>query len=90
MLMWAWCSSHKKCVWAHYAKLLFLHPVGSVGHVVHFAASGPQNVIALFLMLRWDRCGFDKNHAGTSYAELEFLHLVGSAGHVVNSNASGA
>jgi hypothetical protein len=31
--------------------LCFLHPVGSVGQVVHFRASGVQNVDTLYFML---------------------------------------
>jgi hypothetical protein len=31
--------------------VVFLHPVRSVGHVVHFGESGPQNIDALFFML---------------------------------------
>jgi hypothetical protein len=38
-------------------ELGFLHPVGSVGHVVHCGASGTQNVDALFFMIGWDRYG---------------------------------
>jgi hypothetical protein len=33
----------KKCARTHYAKLLFLHPVGSMGHVVHSSASRVRN-----------------------------------------------
>jgi hypothetical protein len=74
MLGWALCGFHKKRGWIHFAKLVLLHLVGSVGHVVHFGASAAQNVDALFFML----------------AELVSLHLVGSAGHVVHSVAFGA
>jgi hypothetical protein len=41
-----------KSVSGHVAlKLCFLHPIGSVGHVVHFGASGAQNIDAVFFML---------------------------------------
>jgi hypothetical protein len=43
----------KKHDGAHYDELVFLHPAGSVSHVVHFGASGPQNVNALLFMLGW-------------------------------------
>jgi hypothetical protein len=39
-----------KSVRTRYAKLVFLHPVGSVGHVVHSRASGAPNVDTLFFM----------------------------------------
>jgi hypothetical protein len=69
---------------------VFLHPVGSTGHIVRYVASGEQNVDALFFMLRWDQYGFDKKCAGTPYDDLMFLHPVGFVCHVVHSGAAGA
>jgi hypothetical protein len=40
MLGWTRCSFHKKRVEGRYAKLVFLHPVGSMGHVAHSDAYG--------------------------------------------------
>jgi hypothetical protein len=51
MLRWDRCGFDKKYAGTRCAKLMFLHPVGSMGHVVHCGASGPQNVDALFFML---------------------------------------
>jgi hypothetical protein len=69
---------------------MFLHPVGSVGHVVHSGVLGVQNVDTIFFMFRWDRYGFHKKRAGTRYAKLLLLHPVGSVSHIVHSEGSGA
>jgi hypothetical protein len=69
---------------------VFLHPVGSVGHVVHSDLSEPPNINALFFLLGWDQYRFDKKRVGTHYAELVFLHPLGSVGHVVHFDASAA
>jgi hypothetical protein len=68
-------------------ELVFLHLVGSVGHIVHSSAVRAQNVDTLFL-LGWDRYGFIKKHTMTRYTELVFLYSVGSVGHVVHFGAS--
>jgi hypothetical protein len=39
---------------------VFLHPLGSVGQVVHCGASEAQNVDALFFMPGWDRYEYDQ------------------------------
>jgi hypothetical protein len=46
------------------SNLCFLHPVGFAGHVVHFDASGAQNVDALFFMLEWPGTVSIKSTAG--------------------------
>jgi hypothetical protein len=51
MLKWALCGFHKKHGGTRFAELVFLHQVGSAGHVVHSGASEARNVDALFFML---------------------------------------
>jgi hypothetical protein len=89
-LGWDLYGYDKKCAGRCYAVLVFLHPVGSTGHVVHSGVFEARNVKALFFMLWWDWYGFDKKCTRTHYIEIVFLHLVGSTGHVVHSGKSGA
>jgi hypothetical protein len=53
MLKWAQCNLNKMRAGTHHAELVFLHPVGSAGHVVHSGPSKPQNDDTLFFMLGW-------------------------------------
>jgi hypothetical protein len=51
---------------------MFLHLVGSAGHIVHSGASGVRNIDTLFFMLGWARCSFNKKCNGTRYTKLVF------------------
>jgi hypothetical protein len=90
VLGWDWCGFHKKCAGTRYAELVFLHPMGTVGHVVHSSLSRVRNVDALFFMPVWARYDFHKNRTGTRYTELMFLLPVGYAGNVAHFDSSGA
>jgi hypothetical protein len=70
MLGWEQYGFDKKCIGTRHTELLFLHPVGSAGHIVNSDVSGAQNVDALFSMLGWDRYGFHKKRFRTRYANF--------------------
>jgi hypothetical protein len=53
MLGWARCGFHKKHTRTRYVELMFLHPVGSAGHLVHFGACGPRKVDAIVFIVGW-------------------------------------
>jgi hypothetical protein len=84
------CDSHKKRAETRYTELVFLHPVGFVGYVVHSTASLVRNIDTLFFIPGWDRYRFQKKRTRTRYGELMFLHQMGSAGHIVRCDASKA
>jgi hypothetical protein len=78
MLRWDRYVFDKKRFRTRYADLLFLHPVGSTGHVVPFGASGERIIDTLFFKLMSGRYEFDKKWFMTRYAELVFSHSVQS------------
>jgi hypothetical protein len=78
----------KKLVRACYTKLVFFHPVGYAGHVVHSDTSGVPHLNTLFFMLKFAWSGFHKKPIRTHYDKLVFLRPVRPTGHVVHSGAS--
>jgi hypothetical protein len=58
-------------------EVVFLHPVGFAGHVVHSDASGPRNVNALFFIFVWDRYRFHKKCSGKKRRHIIFHAYVG-------------
>jgi hypothetical protein len=83
-----WYGFDKKLIGSRYAKLVFLHPVGSVGHVVHSSsASGHETSTHYFSYSGWTGKDSTKSAPEHVLPNLFFLHLVGSARHVVHSGA---
>jgi hypothetical protein len=72
MLGWDRYRFDKMLARTRYTKVVFLHLVGSVGHVVHSGASGARNGDTLLFMLRWDPDGFDKSVPGHVTVNLCF------------------
>jgi hypothetical protein len=66
-----------------------LHPVGSVGHIMHSGVFGPQNIDALFVVLQWEWYRFYRKRLDTVCRPC-VLHPVGSVAHVAHYGASGA
>jgi hypothetical protein len=60
MLGWDWYGFNKSHDVSFYAEHVFLHSVGSAGHLVHTGASGARNVDALFFMLGGTSTDFTK------------------------------
>jgi hypothetical protein len=89
MLGWARCGLYKKLAGTRYVELVFLHPVGFAGLVLHSGASRACNDDTLFFMLEWGQGDFRKKRVGIQYTELVLSHPVISVGLVVHSGASG-
>jgi hypothetical protein len=66
----SWYRFNKKRVRSHYSELLFLHPVGSVGHIGHSDVSGSRNVYALFSCSGGTGAVFTKSASGHVMSNL--------------------
>jgi hypothetical protein len=88
MLGWVRCRFHKKRIERRFAELAFLHPIGSMGHIVLSGASGHETSTHYFSCLGGTGTNRQKQTV-TRYAEQVFLHPVGFACHIVHCGVSG-
>jgi hypothetical protein len=72
MLGWDRYGCDRKHTKTHYAKLMFLHPVGSTGHVVYSGSSEPLNNDAVFFILGWPGSVSIKTVSGCVAPNLNF------------------
>jgi hypothetical protein len=82
-LDWVQCWSHKECTGTRYAEPVFLHPMGSVSHALHFVVSRVQNTDTLFFKLGWVRFRSHKKRVRTRYIELLFYASGGIYGSCI-------
>jgi hypothetical protein len=61
MLRWDRYRFDKKRFRTRYAELLFLHPMGCTGHVMHSSVFESRNVDTIFFMLGCDQYGSYKS-----------------------------
>jgi hypothetical protein len=64
MLGWDWYGFNKMRARTSYAELVFLHPVGSVGHVVQSGASAARDINTPFVILWCNWYGFHNKRIG--------------------------
>jgi hypothetical protein len=74
MLGWDQYGFEKKCTKTRYADLVFLHLVGSAGHVMHSGASGERNIDILFSCSGGS--GTDLRKSGTRHVMLNFSFCI--------------
>jgi hypothetical protein len=67
---------------------VFLHPVGSVGHVVHFGASRPLIIDKQIFHACIGTARIPQKARWEKISETSFFHPVGFVGHIVHSIAS--
>jgi hypothetical protein len=87
MIDWAYADPTKNRPGNHYIEQVFLHSVGSAGHVVGSDTSRVQSNESLIFH---DWSGTHKKRIGTHYTKLVLLHLLEYVGHIVHSRMSGA
>jgi hypothetical protein len=90
MAEWDCYGYEKKRAGTHYAELVFLHPVGSAGHVVHFGVFEARNVDPLFSRSGAPSAISIKGALGHITLNLCFCIWWDIRGHVVHCGAFGA